>query len=583
MVDIVRQICSFAITCDEVQRHSDFGDAVDIVRTKIIDTFRLSLLPQVPAFVQSMIKSAKLDARSHDKKHRLGAAVCVSALFEIFPFDDYITQYRLVVDSLLVPGYRPSVRIGGRVINRLARITGPNRDSYLRQVIESNRLRFAKNEPPENRYTAAVIWTELAKVAPELFFCMGTGFVATVTQGLEAGDRQVSELLVDLIDSLFHSRSASIGFSFLTETRGLLLLSAMKNLLDVSTNDDIITNCELLNVLLKLKPDADHQMAEALILPACGRHLQSNTFQVSALAVKLIVLLQRARPTVPQDNTLELAWEALLRWIPVQPTLMRQLLSRFLMAFPAFVKGHSARLQQRIRDLQTLLPPDVFSLVAIDFVTAMVETLKQLPSVLGLLAEVPFLVTHSAVPIPFHLLLRILNRTQPKWHVVHTFFKNEMLHVIRQELIMDGCRSDKWLFALLGLLEIPVTQFRDAWELASLVMKLRTCSDVEVREHITAAALHLFKGFPERIPLGMVQNLINFALGDPKCSVRKQSLLEFTEMTYNYIVQPDLLPIFSRFIYDESPEVRKSALCVLKNLPVNAGPALRRALLSLLK
>lgn len=585
---LIQQLIESVVPAGDVGSltRSNFMDSVKSLQGKIIDMFRYSTLQYVPLFLKKMIDEIQKDTQNGEKQKRFTAAVRLTALIQLFPFDDYVPQFRPAVEQLLTPGYKPIVQIGAVIAGRLARISGHNRDEFLRAVIHENKRRIEIREGDNIRYAGAVTWRELAKEAPELFFSSLTGseFARTVMTGLQKGNEEVCVLIIDVMKALFGSEAASVGSEFLTELHTLMLTATTKGLTEFTSVEDLNVHFRLLKLLLKLKPYISGTTASSLLFPKCVELLDRVEIGIVDHAIRTIIALHEIGVVKIENDLFQKIHSKILALMWAEHRRAGPLMLKFIRAFPGYVEEKSADMLANIQDICARLPSNIGPQIAYNLTVALIESLPTVANIRPFISNVDNILARSSVVTPIHLLLRVLNQKREKWPVSFGLFKNEVLHVIRQELTNPiGRGTDRILISLLALKEIPITNYTDALELNTAIMKLTNNKDIEVRQLLASASIHLFNNFEEKIPLVTIQRLVVFALEDPARSVRQQSLHAFKPITYSYIAQPDILPVFSRFIYDESPDVRKEALYIFRFLPIVNATILRNAMLSSLK
>lgn len=582
MDDLVRQVIAEAIPQNESLKSNEFNTSVKYLQDKIIELFRFSSLQYVPPFLNVMLKRIKEDAKSQDKRKRYGSAVCVTALIQLFPFDDYVAQFKPVIDELLVPGYKPIVKIGAIVAGKLARISGPKRDIYLRALVESSGRKLGKGETIDTKYAACVILNELSRAAPDIFFATGMILMPSIVSGMQSNEQNISELLIGVIENLFTSESASVGFTFLTEMRELFLVAASKNFSEAKNVQTSIVNFQLLEILLKIKPFVTEKTAQYLLLPECTKNLLSTNFDIVVYSIETMIQLHKIKSFTVEFQLYEKMLDLLFAWALRMPTKTEPCLSNVLREFPENLESKTSYLIQQFDTLCSKLPPDMGPLICYKLTVSAIESLPPTANITILLSNVTKLIARSSVPLPIQKIIRKLNISRPKWPIHFIMFKNQIFHSIRQELTTPSVRTDRLLISLLALRRLPVP-YNEAVELNSLVIKLTKSKDREVRERIGEVTIHLFSRYPDKLPLGTVLKLVRFALNDSHGSVRIQTLKSFTEITYRYLVQPDVFEEFCRFMYDESPDVRKHALDIIRELPFVNGTVTRNLILSSLK
>ena len=86
------------------------------------------------------------------------------------------------------------------------------------------------------------------------------------------------------------------------------------------------------------------------------------------------------------------------------------------------------------------------------------------------------------------------------------------------------------------------------------------------------------------MPLETMKKLVDLAVDDPVRSVRKKTLLAFSQEVYKFLAQPEIIIKFSRLIQDESYLIRKQTIEILGHLvPTTSASILRELLLTTLR
>ena len=225
MDKLIRSVISSAIPPNESLKSSDFLGSVKNLQEKIIDIFRYCSLQFLPPFFDVMLSKISQNSTSQDKKTRFSTAICITALINLFPNDENVYYYKPIIENLLEPGYRPIVDTGALVLNRFARISGPNRDIFLSHLILKSRIISSKTASTEEKYTAAVIWKELARSYPEGFYNLKKSFFNDFFLIIERikNEKIIYYLLIETITELFQSEAASVGVKFLENFHESLL------------------------------------------------------------------------------------------------------------------------------------------------------------------------------------------------------------------------------------------------------------------------------------------------------------------------------------------------------------------------
>jgi len=565
--DFIQQILFSAVPLNESLKSSDFQGNVQIIREKIIDLFRFTSIQLAPSFLGTMLKHIQEDVCSQDKKKRFGSAVSLTALMSLFPFDEYIPQYRGIIEKLIIPGYKPLVNIGAAVVGRMARIRGNYRDSFLKELIELAIKDLSKTENPDCRYASAVIWREIAENAPEHFFRMGTSFATIITNALILPDRIVNEILISTIEILFNSESAALGADFLTEMHNLLLFSTIKSFSELKKTEDLVITYQLLLVLIKLKPYLSSRNAESLIVPQCKLHLVSQNYELMSYSVKTLLHLHKIQVYQIDDALYDIIMGTVFDWVIKNPSDTYQLCQESILTFGKSTIKIVQQFIVKFNHILSVIPSTVSAPLVFDLsIAAIVSFPENNPNILLLISNIPNILARSPIPMPIHKLLSALNLSHPRWSVNFIVFRNQIIQILRLELITQSINTDRLVITLLSLQELKVMEPQDAIKSVHLVLRQIDCKDIDVRRNIVGTVFKLYRHIPGSIPLQVILKLVKFALDDSIRTVRIESLKSFTKETYSYISQQEIFPLFCRFTNDESFEVRKAAFGIIQNL-----------------
>lgn len=578
MDELILNIFDFAYPAQESIKYSDFSTNVNNLNEYIISIFRKLSVQYLSSLINGLLDKITIESSSENKRKRYAAAVCISSLFILFPYDEYIPQYAKVVKPLLAPGYKPILHIGAIVVGRLAHIAGEYRDIFLHDLVSSTLNDLKPNNPPDVRYAAAVIWDELAKTAPEILFTFDTELQSIILENFQAHDRVICEILINVIYSLFTSESSSIATGFLLELQELLIATTTKFFSDTSNPDEIIIYCQLLHILLRLKPYISTLMAESLVLVKCKQLIKSQNLEIILNSIAIISRLHKIKVVNIDKSLYNEMINILFEWSKLVPLNTLDVFKKFIKSFPAYLKEDGELLLRRLQPYLAIQDGPIF---VYNILVAIIGALPRENNIIHFLTFISHHLSKSTIPI--YTLLTLLHNTRPRWTKNYVYFLNQLLCMIRQELISQSPDTTRLNISLLSLLQIPIQNLDDALELNTLIMELTTNKDVQVREKIARVSLHLFAKMPDKIPLVKIIKLVKFALDDTSRSVRLNTLRAFGPSTYKLLSQPDIFPIFSKFAYDESPEVRKEALLIFASLHVVTGTVVRNLLLSSLK
>lgn len=566
MDDLVRQVIASSVPTNESLKSSDFFGAVATLQKKIVDLFRYSSLNYLPPFLNGMLSEILKNSNSRDKRTRFATAISVTALMHLFPFDDYVPQYKPIIEKLLVPGYRPIIDIGAIVVSRLARISGINRDAYLRELIDRSR-RMLVDKNIEAQYTAAAVWCQLAKAAPEGFFNSRTKFVGEVVVAFRQSDRVVTKRLIETLNELFDCEAGSVGARFLNEMHFEIVQNIEMLCVGNRKPDEVLSSLQLLYVLLSHPPYINHRVCDEVILPMCVEAMKSSNYTTIEFSLLCLFKLLKINAIKATKELARYLMGHILEWVSKFPREMCKLMMKFIRKFGVILSAEDnmSQLKEMIDHLTSHLSSDIGPILALRATAAAIESLD-IQYVSGFLTKLSEIMKKSMVPMPVQEVVKALNIHVPNWHNVFPFFYDMLLHGIRHELGARSNRTDRIVIALKTVHRIPAFSDADAFELSALVMKCAGSKDVEVRELITKVCLHLFEMLPKRIPIHVIFDLVKITLEDPVRSVRIRSLKSFTPIVFPYITQPDIFREFSKFFLDESWEVRKYSLNIVQNL-----------------
>ena len=570
MIDeYIQQILNSAIPINESIKSSDFTGSVHLLQEKIIDLFRFTSIQLAPSFLNQMIKYIQEDVCSQDKRKRFASAVAVSALMQLYPFDEYVPQFKIIIEKLIVPGYKPLVQIGSIVVGRLARIRGPNRDFFLKELVNTGLKELKQIENIDSRYAFASIWKELALNAPEHFFPLGATFSTAITSSLLYCDRNVNEILINTLECLFNSESAALGTDFLAELHNVLLFSTIKNFGEVKNIEEIIITYQLIHVIIKIKPFISNRNAENLLIPICISHLNLSNYEIVFLSIKTLFLLFENKIINISSELYEKIFNLLFDWVLKKPLETQPLIHDLIVIFKKFDIKSIQLLIQKFSFLLINLNSSIAAPLVFDL---MISSISAFPSnntnISMFISFFPNILNKAGFPIPIHRLLKELNRSYPIWCTSFFIFRNQLIQIIKQELMKNSQLTDRVVISLLSLSQFPELDYQNSISFIHLVLKQTKCQDIEVRKHVPITILSLFQHLKDQIPLNIILELVKFALDDPSRSVRINSLKAFKENIFLFISQQDIFPLFCRFINDESYDVRKLALNIIQKIPV---------------
>ncbi|EAX95733.1 FATC domain containing protein [Trichomonas vaginalis G3] len=584
MDDYLKQILASAVPLNESLKSSDLMSSSKMVQSKIIDLFRFTSVQLAPSFLTKILGFIEEDAQSADKRKRHASAICLTAIIALYPFDHQVPLFSPIIDKLLKPGYKPLVQVGASVAGRIARINGPNRDKYLSILVHKSQTYLERFDNPDERYAAAVIWHELAHVAPELFYRLGTNFANVVCNALLNHDQQINEILTETIEYLFTSESASIGTNFLIETHNILMFTTIKNFSEVHNAEEIIGSMQILMVLLKLQPTISKRNAKNLLYPQCQKLISSPNTEIAFFALETIFQMARLEVIEITHEEHTNIFNILASWGFKQPEETLYLIQDMIEIFKRFDTKSCQQLLQLINIFNEKLPPSIGPPAAFEItITAIASFPNFNANISAFITNVRRILEKSQVPLQIHRLLAALNKSIPQWSSTFNMFKQQILDIIRQELTHQSTLTDRLVIVLHALYELPAVETHDAIDLASLIEKLMVSKDIDVRRLVVGAIVHLFKSSEGNLPLRLMIRMVKFAIDDSSRFVRLYSVKSFIPETYPYISQQEVFPTFCRFLNDEFVEVRQTALNVIKQLPIFNFTVVRNMMLSSLK
>jgi len=583
MDGIIDFLINLSFPLNDSLKNTDFSNSVLSTQNKILEFFRFGSLEYLSTFFSQILDSLEENAKSNDKRKKYSSAVCICAIINIFPFDNNVIEYRNVIDKLLQPGYKPLVIIGTICLGRLAKIYGPNRDLVLREYIEIAQKGFIQNSNIDLRFLYASLLHELTKSAPELIFEIGSGISMLFTNSLQSNDRVINRIILDMIGDLFESESASIATDFLFDLHYILLLSATSNLKAIRKQEGILSNLELIEIILNHNPVISHDMIKGSILPECISFLKSDQIEVSIATIRVICFIAKRSHYQIEKDLIKKCFSILIHFIYKSVSSVESTFMLFIDSFHQHIEENLEDILYQI-DLAVDSYPNEIPYVVFRIYVYMVKYISQGFEILPILNRTLKIINrYSVFSVPVYSLLKFLNLYRKNWSSIYKMFKYEVLQVIRRSITNQQINTNRIVDSLKTLCNIPDISYNDAMEFNSLVMKLRKSKDIDVREMICQTIIHLFYNYPNQIPIKTIHKIVKFALNDPSRSVRIQTLKAFGKYTYIYLSQSDIFSEFYRFINDESIEVRKEAFYIIRNLPIFSTYFVRNELINSIK
>ena len=435
MDKLIKQLVASAIPSNDSSIKKDgFLDLVNNLQEKIIDIFRYSSLQFLPPFLDGMLATIKQSSESQDKKTRFSTAICVSALINLFPFDDEVRHYREIIEKLLVPGYRPVVEIGAMTLGRLAKISGQNRDRFLNDLIEKNRVFTKPSIGKEVKYTAAIIWKELAHSYPEGFFILKKAFYEEIRNGIYSSldEPGICSILIDIIKELFQSEAASIGFSFIEDLHEYLVETTTAFFSRESEPKSVIF--DLLIVLLKVPPFINQSIAISRIMPQCRNCLKSANFAIVSSSINVILLLQQMKIIEKSKEIEDRIFHVISDWVMRDRIIHDRVIRDPVPTEPSFIsivlqysnENNSEFLCQKIDEILQKLPKPRCYSFAFDlcFAVLQVGKTRDVPSFLKRITDI---MLEAPVPLPIDKVINVLNHSYSNWSHEFIFFKNSVI------------------------------------------------------------------------------------------------------------------------------------------------------------
>lgn len=580
MTDIAKQILDSVILPNVSLKSSDFFGYVNVVKNKIINYFQSSTVQIAPVFISNLLKEIENNTFTSDKRKKYASAVCLTSLINIFPFDSYISQYKHILDKLLEPGYKPIVETGAIVLGRVAKLTGYFRDALIVEYIENNKKRMTTSKNPEELYASATILYELSKYAPEHFYSLGSELTKFLSLVMNIKYSVICDIISDLIQALYSSESASLGADLLIQMHIFLVDIIIFNL----GREDcyIYGNLQVLLTLIPFKPYITKDMCQKTILPLCIPFLHGKDKDLFILTLNIICKFRiHSKIDLDESIVFKLA-HALMEYSTINKSFTDSLFSNFIQAFSEKFLDISIftdrfHILSLINDVYTRLN------TSFDLCTSLIFHLSSTVDIRSILDYTITIIDKSVIALPIHTIVDGLNNNHPNWVRNFSYFKYQLMQIIREDLSNRTTRSDKITYDLMALNKIRDITLNDAMEFNSLIVKLTKHEDSTVREMVANSSISLFNKFPDMIPLNTMLRLVKFALDDPVLSVRIKTLKAFSENTFKYICQPDVFKVFCNFVFDENTDVRKWAFYIIRSLPVYSRHIVRNVLIKTIK
>ena len=638
---LIEQIFINAFSKDDKKKEfekPDFLKKVNRLYNIIVNQFRYLSLESVHEFLEKTLAfiKAKLKAEDNSKSDKrskitkLRAIVCISAIIRLFPIDDYVKDYKKIIKKLIE--YNPKITPKYMVekatfaLNRLARVSGQNRDNFFRELLNNNIDALRKGKFNE-QYANAVICKELAHSYPEGFFTKGDTAYKELSEVIFKYSTNVGLVLIYTLKKLFNSKAASVGALFLENMHDYYFHDfAMKKWEKKSSekffSEEMILYLQLLHVLLKYHPYINSEKDQTSIFEICKKALEKQDIWQSFNALeknkesydrcnnelknekflRLCVYFLNNDPNNSKDvvnfSIVSLAITIIvLLYKNTSFESIRTKIKNFIKEFSRywFSSDYSAREpisiiilthfsdnnnSQKILSLISKLSADQSADPSTQFnlIIAVLEKSKPdtiLKSSLDMIRNI--IITPSNVYI--HKALKVIQKTYPNWSQKYVYFKDSIVQYIF--LVLKN-NLNFIATSLKAIKFIPNFTYNEAFELHLLVLKCKEQQnkDKKAREQIVSAIVHLFKDYPNHIPLNTILELVQFSLNDQDKDVRKKSVKAFTQITYQYLEQPNIFKKFCKFFFDEDSKIRTECFKIIQNLKIQDLSLIRKHLLS---
>ncbi|KAK8839452.1 hypothetical protein M9Y10_031806 [Tritrichomonas musculus] len=577
MNDLVKYLFSSAIPNDKPPKLEDFHIYVHNLQEKIINNFRYSSIELLTPFINLIFIKIYDNSQSEDKQATLSSAICLTALINIFPIDENIHLYQPIIQNLLIPGYRPIIDAGSIVLGCFSHISSQKCDIFLSKLIEDSYSIISSNSNSiESKYTAAIILRQLSHSYPEGFFDITESFFNDFYDQIQntKNEKIVSFLLLQIMRELFQTDAASIGSNFLECFHEFLIQKTTQVFLKGNIKKMKI-QFDILQIILTISPTINECLAKQ-IYQKCLEGTNSRSQEIVFYSIYIISYLFNKKLIAKDDSIIHQLFKKInnsrrIYWEEKEP-----ILNNLITFFTDEIK-----IINKMNKIHKSLPKFYSASYSFHLLFSVLQAgkVKDISAILDNIIEY---YKSSSIHLPINKVLKVLNRNY-NWYECYSAFRRNVISIIRNELskpINESTSTENIIIALKSIQEIPKFSYMKAIEFKNLVMKLINNKDFELRGLIVATVIHLFIKMPNEIPLDSISDLVDFALNDQVVSVRIKSVKSFDNTTFQYLGQDEIFENFCNFCFDESAEVRKEALKIIKKLKIFDLSIMRRILLS---
>lgn len=560
----VNKIISRATSSSEIIDPKTFLKTTKLLTDVIIELFEFFSSDLLHSFLTLLFKSLQTEVSSSNKMRKYSAAKVLVSIITIFPFDELITQYRSIIDTLLSPNYMIIVSIAGKVLSRVAKINGPIRNSFLLSLLKSSSKNLHHSHAPE-RNVSTIIWYELSSQAPELIYSFKENLFIIFQTSFFSFINRNSSMMVDIFQNLFDSDSSCIALDFLLNFRMSMISFSFAKLDEFLLPDHYSIFLQVLLILFRILPPIPFNSYHDRLFHIVTRFLRdNNTPENILLAIQLSPYTNRF------DNLFQTTFQLLFQTTISQPVEYLPILESYFSQMTGLFERESDFILGKINFFFKKNNENIFYFL--------IHLVSNAPHTFNLIPYLQLILSISSLfpLIPIDLFLASLSKSNPTWEKQYRTFRNQILEIIRK-----GLTSSTPLIALSSLLYITFTDSILAQEFSSLIFHLTFSKDREVRLLIPSSIFHLFNKFPNQIPIDSVLSLLYFLLDEPDQYVRVKALKSFN--VFSILSQPEVFSVLCNFLYDESYEVRKKICTIFRKLSIYNPAPIRTYLILAMK
>lgn len=549
-------------------KHYDFIDESKKINQKIIDYLRISQSKLEPDFFNTIIHFCDNNVKVDDKKKKYGSAVLLASLTYLYPYDYYVPRIYDIVVSILSCDSNHIIESGAKLVGRISSLKGENRDAFLYNLLNSEFFKI-NTEKMFKKYRTIMLWYNISINSPEFVYeneYIFSEFSISFLTNLLKFDRQIIELYAYTIDVLFKSESASAGVMFLSNLQTILSSTTLSNFLDLTDNESIIRNYYIFIYVLNLKPLISYDIVKIQLLPRCYSHLRSNVYDIVFNAARVIFdIIKLYSLEIPELEREEI-FLILCHYIRYDSKSVKNLLREYIYCVMHTDDDTFSFVQSKIlylttnKNMSSTHQEIGFELL----VTALSLLPRNSEYCIKFIKTFNIIVENAVIHFEIDRFLTILNENNDVTNEMFYSF-NEMISKIVLSYFRDGHN----IIGLKAVLKLWMIPLRTALELERIIESYTSLdTSAEIRQLAMSSLVHIHEVSDCSLGLESFAKLVKKVMTDPSKLVRLSSINSFTQKAYVYLSQHEVFKEFCKFFFDESFEVRKSAIKLIRKLPV---------------